>query len=86
MDVFNLTSLENLKGFGAIVDIVDGIIKGKEMPGPAQIKAAADAINAILPDAINIPSLPVIPSPTPPQGIKLAMKKRKDWPGFSVRE
>ena len=84
MDVFNLTSFENLKGFGAIVDIVNDIISGKEIPGPAQVKAAADAINAILPDAINIPSLPVIPSPTPPQRIKLAMKKRKEWPGFNA--
>ena len=82
--LFSMEGFEEVKKYADLAKDIDELLKAKKFPSPEQIFELKDKLNAVLPADLQIPDLPSIPRPSPPDFSYLDLKKRKEWDGFNI--
>ncbi len=83
-EVFNMEGLENIATFTDLAKQINDLITGKGISSPEQIFALKDQMNKVIPAEYQIPDVPNIPAPVPPDRQYLDLKKKKTWSGFNI--
>lgn len=81
--LFNMATLKKIKEYAEIAKDIQDTIERGEFPSPEKLQALRVKLNAdLLPEDLQIPEIPNIPSPEIPKRSDLKLTKGKNWDFF----